>query len=62
MYVIKPDYLVAMWLLAGRNKDFNKIAIFLENELTNGPSLLDIVERHGLKVKWDKERHRFEND
>lgn len=60
--VITPDYLVAMWLLAGRKKDINKIAIFLENDLINRQEFLDIVERHGLKVKWEKEWHRLEDD
>jgi hypothetical protein len=60
VYVIQPDYLVAMWLLAGRAKDFNKISVFLENDLVNKRNFLDIVERCDLSLKWKKERHRFE--
>lgn len=59
--IIEPDYLMVMWLLAGRAKDFAKIAIFLENDLTNRQHFLDIVERHGLGLKWKKEEYRFHN-
>jgi hypothetical protein len=61
VYVIEPDYLMAMWLLAGRSKDYAKIAIFLESDLINKQNFLDIVERHGLGLKWKKESRRFED-
>lgn len=58
--VIDPDYLVAMWLFAGRSKDIEKIGRFLESDLVDRRRLADIVERHGLSLKWEKEKHRFE--
>lgn len=57
--VITPDYLAAMWLLAGRNKDFAKMAIFFDNGLVDQANFLKIVERHELTLKWSKERRRF---
>ena len=60
--VIAPDYLAAMWLLAGRKKDFAKIAVFLDNGLVDRSNLMDIIDRHGLRPQWEKERRRFDEE
>lgn len=56
--VIRPDFLVAMWLSAGRSKDFEKIARFIDAGLVSEEDL-GIADRYGLKVKWEQEKHRF---
>lgn len=60
--VIGREHLVAMWLFAGRAKDFQKIALFWEADLLNLEKLFDILERFSLRLKWDKEKWRFIND
>jgi hypothetical protein len=59
--VIGREHLVAMWLLAGRAKDYQKIAMFWEAGIVDLGSLPDILARHGLTAKWDKEKWRFSN-
>ena len=58
--VITPDYLVAMWLLAGRKKDFAKMAAFFDGSLVDRTNFLKIIDRHGLTLKWEKEQRRFD--
>jgi hypothetical protein len=60
--VIAPDYLAAMWLLAGRKKDFAKIAAFFDSGLVDRSNLMDIIDRHGLRLQWEKERRRFDEE
>lgn len=60
--VIGKEHLVAMWLFAGRAKDYQKIALFHEANILDEPKLLDILQQHGLAAKWNKERWRFIND
>lgn len=60
--VIGCDHLVAMWLFAGRAKDYQKIAIFWEAELLDEKKLIDILEKHSLISKWNKEKWRFINE
>lgn len=56
--VIKPEFLVAMWLSAGRPKDYEKIARFIESGLVNEKDFF-IVDDYGMKVEWERVRHRF---
>lgn len=60
--VIGREHLAAMWLLAGRAKDYQKIAMFWETDLLDKRKLFDILERHELLLKWNKERWRFSNE
>jgi hypothetical protein len=60
--VIGREHLVAMWLFAGRAKDYQKIAMFWEADILDMGNLLDILTRHNLTAKWDKEKWRFNND
>lgn len=57
--VIGKEYLVAMWLYAGRAKDYQKIAMFHEADFLDEAKLFGILEKHGLTEKWNKEKWRF---
>jgi len=57
--VIGREHLIAMWLLAGRAKDFQKISMFWEADFLNTDKLFDILERHNLLLKWNEEKWRF---
>jgi hypothetical protein len=58
--VIGPYYLAAMWLLAGRQKDFQKIALFFDSGLLDKTKFENIVLKYDLDIKWKKEKFRFE--
>ena len=60
--VIDKEHLVAMWLLAGRAKDYQKIAMFYEAEFLDEPKLFGILEKHDLTAKWEKEKWRFADE
>lgn len=60
--VIGCEYLMAMWILAGRAKDYQKIAIFWEAEISDEKKLFDVLTRHDLISKWNKEKWRFINE
>lgn len=60
--VIGREYLVAMWLLAGRAKDYQKIAVFWEAEILDKHKLMEILEQFNLSAKWNKEKWRFINE
>ena len=51
-----------MWLLAGRAKDYQKIAVFWEAEILDKQKLFEILERFNLSAKWNKEKWRFINE
>lgn len=57
--VIDKEHLVAMWLFAGRAKDYQKITMFREADFLDETKLFDILERHDLMSKWTKEKWRF---
>lgn len=57
--VIEKEYLVAMWLFAGRNKDYQKITMFWDSKFLDEEKLFAILERHNLILKWNKEKWRF---
>jgi hypothetical protein len=60
--VIGKEHLIVMWLLAGRAKDYQKIAMFWEADFLDKTKLFDILERHALMRKWQKESWRFINE
>jgi hypothetical protein len=60
--VIDKEHLVAMWLYAGRAKDYQKIAMFYEADFLDEAKLFDTLERHDLTTKWNKEKWRFINE
>jgi hypothetical protein len=61
-FVIDKEYLVAMWLFAGRAKDYQKIAAFEDADILDHVKLTDILERHDLLLKWETEKWRFTNE
>lgn len=58
--VMRPEHLVAIMLDTGRPKDYLRINMFLEQGAVNRRSLNAVLRRHGLKKKWEDNRHRFE--
>ena len=60
--VIGKEHLVAMWIFAGRAKDYQKIAMFREADFLDEARLFDILERHDLMSKWNKENWRFDDE
>ena len=57
--VMSAEHLVAIMLQTGRHKDFARIHQFLEQNLLDNAQLFAILERHGLRQKW--EAHFREN-
>ncbi len=60
--VIGKEHLAAMWILAGRAKDYQKISMFYEAGFLDETKLFDILERHDLMSKWNKEKWRFADE
>lgn len=60
--VIDAEHLIAMWLFAGRAKDYQKKAMFLESGLVGMSLLFDILEHNDLMIKWEQEKWRFANE
>ncbi len=61
-WLIGKEHLIAMWLFAGRAKDYQKIALFVESEIIDTQKLGLILQRHELEDKWEKEKWRFTNE
>jgi len=57
--VIDKEHLVAMWLYAGRAKDYQKIAMFCEAGFLDEAKLFGILQKHDLTEKWNMEKWRF---
>ena len=58
--VITPEYLIALFLKAGRDKDVRKIEMLLEQAKVDTGKLDKILEEYGLTskfVKFKKRRH-----
>src|SRR5215203_86659 len=60
--LISREHLVAMWLFAGRAKDYQKITMFWDAEILDETKLFDILKRLNLTSKWNKEKWRFINE
>lgn len=50
--VMRPEYLIALFLRAGRDKDFRKIQLLLEQGEICREKLQEILGRYGLDEKW----------
>jgi hypothetical protein len=61
-FVIDKEHLAAMWLFAGRAKEYQKIEMFVDANILDNDRLTNILERHGLLVKWESEKWRFMNE
>jgi hypothetical protein len=60
--VIGKEHLTAMWILAGRPKDYKKIEMFVAADFLDFEKLTDILTRYNLLDKWKKESWRFMSD
>jgi len=60
--VIGREHLVAMWLFAGRPKDYQKIAMFIDANILDHKKLNDILHRHNLLLTWEAEKWRFADE
>lgn len=60
--VLKPEYLVAICLRAGRPKDLICISQFLEERAVDVSALWDVLARHGLRSAWEDFCARFRVD
>ena len=56
--VIVPEYLIALFLKAGRDKDIRKIEMLLEQAKIDTGKLDKILEKHGLTRKFSKFKKR----
>ena len=61
-FVIDKEHLVSMWLFAGRAKDYQKIAMFVDANIIDNVKLTKILGRHDLLVKWEAQKWRFTNE
>ena len=60
--VIPPEYLVAMWAQAGREKDIRKIQELDEGGVLDVASVREILDRFGLMATWRKIQGRLPNE
>jgi hypothetical protein len=57
--VVKADYLAAIALKTGRNKDYLRLNALLEAGAVKPEDLMVLVEKHGLIDKWEAFQKRF---
>jgi hypothetical protein len=57
--VMRAEHLVAIMLDTGRPKDYARMTRFLEADIVDMESLMDILSRHGLDEKWRENKARF---
>lgn len=50
--VFRPEYIVAIALQTGRNRDLRKIDLLMTETKLDEKLLKDILKRHGLLEKW----------
>ena len=48
--LIDPEHLAAMWLLAGRAKDYQKISMFIESGLIDTTKFLNLLKKEAVFV------------
>ena len=58
--VMRPEHLVAICLEAGRSKDHERIAKFIEQKAFDAGALQRILTNHGLLEKWKRFMRRYE--
>ena len=49
-----PEYLVAVALQTGRNKDINRVREFIKHKKVDLKALEILVERFGLNDQWQR--------
>jgi hypothetical protein len=58
-WVMTAEHLVAIALQTGRVKDHNRVLQFIELKKIDYPMLSDILQRHGLSLKWKQFEVRY---
>lgn len=57
--IMPAEHLVAIALSIGRPKDHARILQFLEQEAVDREGLEALIERHGLRSKWERFSRRY---
>ena len=57
--IMRAEHLVAIALRTGRLKDHTRILQFLEQEAVDRTKLEAVIEKHGLRAKWEQFRRRY---
>lgn len=57
--IMPAEHLVAIALSTGRTKDHARILQFLEQEAVDRKKLEAVIEKHGLKSRWEQFRRRY---
>ncbi len=57
--IMSAEHLVAIALRTGRSKDHARILQFLEQEAVDRAKLETVIEKHGLRPKWEQFRRRY---
>lgn len=58
-WVMTAEHLIAIALQTGRAKDHTRILQFLEQRRVDSQKLGQILEHHGLVIKWEKFKERY---
>lgn len=57
--VLSPEYLAAIMVQTGRAKDHARLIQFYEDNVVNQRALEDIIQRHGLELKWNNFQAKY---
>lgn len=57
--VLTSEHLAAIMLQTGRPKDFARLGQFIEFDVIDQERFQAILDRHDLRVKWERFRRRF---
>ena len=57
--IMSAEHLVAIALRTGRSKDHARILQFLEQEAVDRKKLEAVIEKYGLRSKWEQFRRRY---
>lgn len=60
--IMSAEHLVAIALRTGRTKDHARILQFLEQDAVDSKKLETLIDKYGLRSKWEQFRHRFLGD
>lgn len=57
--IMPAEHLVAIALRTGRSKDHARILQFLEHEAVDRPNLDVVIDKYGLRSRWEQFRRRY---
>jgi hypothetical protein len=52
--VLRAEHLLAIALQTGREKDRQRVRLFVEQATLDKDRLANVLARHGLKAKWNQ--------